>query len=522
LAHPGGILPRYYFETIFPLIEADGMAAACKPLTRFCLAAITAHENGGTPITIEAPRPPGRHVPLLEQAAQTLSTHLMGLRRMATPEVNLQPLVNTILAGQEQRQQEQAAARLDKELKENTSVSTWLGAKNFGRLLKYCGIAEEQSLAPLWGTLAKAPAKDRLTIFEGKVANEFLALGAIYEQFTPSLFLLTQITSMKWGMLNPDALESGLLGNAFLFTDSDVEVAQGINRQIDFIQQGGATPSYADAQLLLKAKVNLPGPEDSVRCVLRMLAVYRSILPGGHPLVSFLQQHYGFMKAYDPGWATYPTFVPQFRGLKGVYHLQWLSLKLTRYFGQTDRNMADVRAPDPHEIIDHIQEQRQWEPNLTETFASRYNLRALLGVHSRTTASQGPIPILSAASSTAGSTMSGVTLPTTMMGGPSSSAPTAKKRASSRVENTQFNEALFGSYKTSALKAKAIRDKVKAGTIPSLPVSIRDGTKPMCLAWHTKGVCNENCPCIYDHVAYSAAEYTPMVAWCRDHGYSTS
>jgi hypothetical protein len=44
-------------------------------------------------------------------------------------------------------------------------------------------------------------------------------------------------------MLNPDALETGSLGNAFLFTDSDVETAQGINRQIDFIQQGGATPS---------------------------------------------------------------------------------------------------------------------------------------------------------------------------------------------------------------------------------------------------------------------------------------
>jgi hypothetical protein len=76
------------------------------------------------------------------------------------------------------------------------------------------------------GTLAKAPAKDRLTIFKGKVPNEFLAFGAIYEQLTPSLFLLTQVTSMKWGMLNPDALESGLLGNAFLFTDLDVEVAQ--------------------------------------------------------------------------------------------------------------------------------------------------------------------------------------------------------------------------------------------------------------------------------------------------------
>ncbi len=77
--------------------------------------------------------------------------------------------------------------------------------------------------------LAKAPSKDRLTIFEGKVANEFLALGAIYEQFTPSLFLLTQVMAMKWVMLNPAALESGLLGNAFLFTNSDVKTAQGIN-----------------------------------------------------------------------------------------------------------------------------------------------------------------------------------------------------------------------------------------------------------------------------------------------------
>jgi len=240
------------------------MAVACEPLTRFCLAAVTAHVGEGSPITIDAPRPPGRHVPLLEQASHILSTHLTGLRRMAAPEVNLQPLINTIVAGQEQRQQEQAAARLDKELKESTSVSTWLGTENFGRLLKYCGVMEEQELAPLWSILAKAPAKDRLNIFEGKVANKFLALGAIYEQFTPSLFLLTQITSMKWGMLNPDALESGSLGNAFLFTDSDVEMAQGVNRQIDFIQQGGATPSYADAQILLKAKVNLPGPNASI------------------------------------------------------------------------------------------------------------------------------------------------------------------------------------------------------------------------------------------------------------------
>ncbi len=104
------------------------------------------------------------------------------------------------------------------------------------------------------------------------MANEFLALGAIYEQFPPSLFLLTQITSLKWGMLNTKALEMGSLGNAFLFTDSDIKRAQGINQQIDFIQQGSATPMYVDAQLLLKAKINLPLPglDNSLHCVLHM------------------------------------------------------------------------------------------------------------------------------------------------------------------------------------------------------------------------------------------------------------
>ncbi len=244
LAREGGITPRYYFDTILPLIEADGMAVTCEPLTRFCLAAITIQADVESPVTIDAPRPLGHHVPLLKQAAQTLSAHLTGAMSVA---------------GQEQRQQEQANACLDRELKDNSTVSAWLGTENFARLLKYCGIGDENDLAPIWSIWAKAPAKDRLNIFEGKVANEFFALGALYEQFTPPLFLLTQITSMKWGMLNPDALESGSVGNAFLFTDSDVESAQGVNRQIDFIQQGGATPSYADAQTLLKAKINLPG-----------------------------------------------------------------------------------------------------------------------------------------------------------------------------------------------------------------------------------------------------------------------
>ena len=140
-------------------------------------------------------------------------------------------------------------ARLDKELKDSASVESWLGVENFARLLQYCHVEGEAELAPIWSTLARAPAKDRLTIFEGKVTNEFLALGAIYEQFTPSLFLLTQITSLKWGMLNPDALDTGSLGNAFLFTDStwrSHKAFLGLHTRVSPASMG-STPSGAPA-----------------------------------------------------------------------------------------------------------------------------------------------------------------------------------------------------------------------------------------------------------------------------------
>jgi hypothetical protein len=41
VAQPGGVTPWYYFDTILPVIKADGMANTCKPLTHFCLVAIT-------------------------------------------------------------------------------------------------------------------------------------------------------------------------------------------------------------------------------------------------------------------------------------------------------------------------------------------------------------------------------------------------------------------------------------------------------------------------------------------------
>jgi len=273
-------------------------------------------------------------------------------------------------------------------------------------------------------------------------------------------------------MTNADALESGSMGNAFLFTDTDGEEEQSISRQVGFVLAGGAAPSLADANTLLKMKVNLPGHEDCIRAVRRMQAVYRAILPVHHPLLAFLNTHYEVMWAFDPGWQNYATHVPALRSLKGVYHLQWLSLKLSKYFTNLDLGTLHVAIPDPREIVEKIQEQEQWEPNLTE-----------------------------------------------VAGGGSTRARSSNNSNTDHIENTHFNSALFGTYKTSATKSKALRQKITRGELPPLPSSKLNASKPVCLAWHTKGECNTNCPCSHDHVAYTAEDYAPLATWCRDHGY---
>jgi hypothetical protein len=102
-------------------------------------------------------------------------------------------------------------------------------------------------------------------------------------------------------MITPNSLKTGCLGNVFLFTDSDVEERQRINKQLQLIQSGGANPSLLDAQSILKMKVNLPGADNSVCCILRMQAFFHAVRPIGHPITSFLVEHSQVMKAFDPG-----------------------------------------------------------------------------------------------------------------------------------------------------------------------------------------------------------------------------
>ncbi len=300
------------------------------------------------------------------------------------PTTDIQPLVAHITAYQNEQTVCQNQAWQEKIHKEHTTVAVWLGPENFSRLLRYSQVTNEDHLSPLWKALAGAPTCDGLTILQGKVRGKLLSMDAVFlaEEFTVNFNLVMHLTSLQWAMITHKSLETGCLGNAFLFTDSDVEERQRINKhQLQLIQSGDATPSLADAQSILKMKVNLPGADNSVRCILCMQAFFCAILPIRPPITSFLAGHYLVTKAFNPGWAHHETSNPLLSPFKGVYHLQWLSLHLTQYFRSLDCTEGPVPCPDPLDIVNKVQIQEKCETDLSLTFWDRYDIRSFVHFH---------------------------------------------------------------------------------------------------------------------------------------------
>jgi hypothetical protein len=83
--------------------------------------------------------------------------------------------------------------------------------------------------------------------------------------------------------------------------------------------------------------------------------------------------------------------------------------------------------------------------------------------------------------------------------------------------NPHFLEEVFGAYrKLNKVRTRDIRRMITSKDLPELPLSKVD-KQALCLAWHTKGQCNNRCPRAIDHVAYTKDELRELAQWCTAH-----
>ena len=254
------------------------------------------------------------------------------------------------------------------------------------------------------------------------------------------------------------------------------------------------------------------------------------LLPQNHPFLLFIREYKIKWENFQDDWEDHELQdQPGKRPAKGVLHLQHMSLRCSKYFRDQATSDLDVETPSTTELIDEIELKRPWAPILSSTFQQATCLDTFCRIGGGSDGKHGTVDtmedinMLETENARLRALLSQLSHRDAEgpMGGDGSNGGSAGGGGSGNkrlVDNEKFNEVLFGELKKRKVNGKfvptgVIKAKIKKGELPALPNSRVDG-QPMCLAWHTKGICNSDCPRAADHVTYNASQYQPMKAWC--------
>ena len=508
-----GVSWQEFFGPIYSAIVTEGKEEAYKSLIQF-MQQLTVGNLSSINLPSRPAAPP-RNASLSSKYMKALEAHFPGLRQDAAAQQQSQIAgALGLMASQQQAQYE--ANKIAKEAKATTTVAGWLGDDDFPALLNITNTRNEADLisaCPIYLAMASATKASKMARLQSAI-DKILGNRGIEDLvviITPAIF--SNFTSMKWQQLGPDSVTSGFLGNPFLFGACDEEATNSLNLRARFIHGGETAASDADAQALLKVVVNPPLEDESIDNLKRMEVVASVLLPAGHGFLTHLRDHIKIFSNYERKWKQLAMTDAARQGAKGVLHLYFMALRLSKYWRAQRGSPARVAIGDPGELIDLIKMGQQWEPTMSHSFMAALKID-VLGRFSQTKAR----PDLDddaktlATQATLASTRSGITGLTILSG--TSTVGDGKGK-----ENANFHQVLFGEIKArtvggKTVKSRDVRDRVRKGELPPLPKSKADGN-PMCLAWHTKGICNPDCPRAADHGAtYSVEEYQPLCSWC--------
>ena len=171
--------------------------------------------------------------------------------------------------------------------------------------------------------------------------------------------------------------------------------------------------------------------------------------------------------------------------------------------------------PKANAISSEITHEICWETHLSTFFIGKFKLHELCGVTVQSSYTPDHGLILTV--------LSGDPTPVYMPNptGFYGSGASGFRASGAKLNSSNFNEALFGSYHTTSVRSNGIRLIIQNGKLSSLPASKVDG-QPVCPDWHTKACWNTNCNRVSDHIRYTEQVYQPLATWCQAHYPYTS
>ena len=492
LAEP--LAPRAAWERVRGQIALEGHDEACHALVKYLQAALTRPVEGADPLLelVDPPTAPLADGLLLDHRQRVIQEDFPWLSQAAAGVAQDQVAASLSELVRDNRRARELE-RADKEKTKSKDPLDLLGKAGMQKLLRWSQVETSTDLQAIWKDLANAKKSQQLAVLQWAVDKVKDEMGDDELQFVVSPAHLEMIKNLRFTMLTPNHVATGM--HPFQFPEEALDGATNAQTMYEALYAGVSAPPMADLALVMQSKPGAPKALYQARHQVRRVSILLGVVLGDeHRLTRAYDRFYqrflsseAKLHAYQQGLATtqeqllFPTKI-----------LKRNAIELSYWFEAQAQTPAARPPPKFEQLFEDIkQELTTWEPQMSLAFLKELKLDGL--GHPAHVPNTTPTPA-----------------PRPAPEPPTPKAPGDDATAS----NPYFWEATFGPYrKLTSVKTRAIRRKIVEKLLPVLPASKVDG-QPMCLAWHSKGQCNVRCPRAVDHVAYTHGELGALAAWC--------
>jgi hypothetical protein len=495
----GPLTPRQAWETCRAQIVADQREIDCAPLIDYFRAAITRSVVNQLPtLAVATPNPPLADEDLLNHRRRILENDFPMLNSVQSTIQQSQIATQLGILIQDNRNSTLLAdqRRVDAKLK---PLAHFIGPRGVALLLVICNVTSEAQLPPFWREFAQATKSNQLSVLQFAVDEMKRRCVEPDLQFIVDPSMLQLVKNIAFEMPSLDSLTGGL--TAFLFFEKMEAEAYLSNATYATLMNGTAGATTADLAPLLKAKVKPPLSDMDVRHMHRRLEIFSKTLFGEHHDIPVGIE--AFLTRYMSMESTLSRLqMRQEPHLRHTMVCRRTSLVLSAWFRKRRQLAGPIPPPDFVQFFEDVALDNNWEQIVPNTVLLQLGLQSL-----------PPAQPLGSG----GGRQRQPQPPPARGGGGAIIPPLGGNTSGTRLNNTAFISSMFQRYKDMAnVSCKSLREKIRAGTLPPLPMSKIEPSKPMCLAWHSRGECNSNCSCKYDHVlTYLPAECQPILDWCN-------
>ena len=520
LAFPEGMPVSHFWKVVYPLMKVDPLLPTFSGFIKYMRLAASAQAGDATSSMVAAEKlvPADTSDKVEDRAFRVLLQLLPDLKAApASSGADTSKLAATVESFFDkkaaQREEDKKEQEEKEKQKKKDKLTNSIGPAVLRLCIVYHQVVNPEDLPDEFKQLITAKPAERLRLMVASAKESLQAAGEfeLAEKMCVHPQTLKEDMELSW-LMDTATLKGGGSMNPFNFTCGAMEQALAHYHEFMLINQGSHA-ALLDLREILDQSLSLPAHDTSIRVLKRQVAALKGLCEVDDKVVQYLSDHITAMEGMRYEWERYVTFDPKQAALKALYHLVFVALQIRQYVRRVFRGEHPVSVGDPYEICNEIARKRRWEPLLDALFGHSHQVNKLikLSLGGRVIDTRDD-----ATASTAGSSLTGSLSDGEGSDNTSGGADANQKKSGGHLFNSKFNAVLFQKYKTSATKSRLLRDRIEEKKLPELPKS-RVDREPMCLAWHTKGECNEKCPRHPDHVEYTADQYQVkdgLVEWC--------